>query len=129
MMSPKEALAKDGKIPVSMGKGRLSSAGIERCKELAAQGWSIKGYEVQSTSTAAAPVVNKVAVSNGEKAIADLPPMRYDEKVYKAVSDVPVFGKTVFGMREVCQFCGSSLTYHRCDTPIVLGVPVKIVAR
>lgn len=130
MMSPKEALAKDGRVPVSMGRGRLSRAGIDRCKELAAEGWQIAGYEVESTSTPAAPVVKKVTVSNGEKTIADLPPMRYDEKVYKAVSDTPDFiGRTVFGMREVCSFCGSSLTYHRCDTPIVFGVPVKIIER
>lgn len=129
MMTPKEALAKDGTVPVSMGRGRLSAAGIERCKQLAAEGWKIKGYEVSTSRSTSAPVVTKVSVSTGEKTIADLPPLRYDEKVYHAVSDTPVFGSTVFGMREVCQFCGSSLAYHRCDTPIVLGVPVKIVER
>jgi hypothetical protein len=129
MMSPKEALAKDGKVPVKMGQGRLSRAAIDRCKELAAAGWKIKGYEVSTSPSSTAPVVTKVKVSHGDTAIADLPPLRYDETMFKAVSQTPVFGRTVFSVREVCQFCNNSLAYHKCDTPIVLGVPVQIVAK
>lgn len=123
-------------MPVTMGKGRLSRAGIARCAELAAQGWDITGYVVQSpnkvnkeTRLGESPVVKKVTVPTGGKEIADLPPQRYMEDEWKAVSTVPVFGSTEFGMREVCHTCHNSLTYHWCNEPVILGVPVTIVRR
>lgn len=128
-MTPKEALQKDG-FPVKMGKGRLSAAGIARCKELAATGVSITGYSVVSNvDQTTAPKVTKTSNVTGIKDIADLPPERYQEADWKAVSSVPVFGSTEFGMREVCGTCHNSLTYHWCNEPVILGVPVTIVRR
>lgn len=128
-MTPKEALQKDG-FPVKMGQGRLSGAGIARCKELAAKGWVITGYSVsQNVDQKTTPTVTKTTKVTGLKDIADLPPERYDEKEWKAISSVPVFGSTVFGMREVCGTCHNSLTYHWCNDPVILGVPVTIVRR
>lgn len=130
MMTPKEALMKDGTIPVKEGRGRLSREAIERCKELVALGWNIKGYAIAaapvSTSTApAAPkVVNKVAVTN-EKVVADIV-YTYPEDQYKAVDA----NKKEWGMREVCNTCRVSLVGHGCDNPVILGdVRVTIVPK
>jgi hypothetical protein len=128
MKSPKQALIDDGFPGVKAGKGRLSADAIARCKELAASGVRIKGYELVTAPEGATnpePTVKKVKPQASD-AIADLPPMRYDEGKFKAVSDVPIYGRTVHGMREVCQ-CRSSLSYHVCNSPTVLGVPVRIV--
>lgn len=127
-MTPKEALLKDGQVPVTAGRGRMSAAAVARVKELVAEGWDIKGYSKVSTADAPTKVVKAAKV--GHKEIADLPPLRYDEKEWKAVSDIPSeIGQTVFGMREVCEFCGTSLNYHTCDTPRTHGVPVRIVQK
>lgn len=130
MMTPKEALIKDGTIPVKEGRGRLSREAIERCKYLVGQGWNIKGYEVAAAapvSTSTAPVgkvVNKVAVTN-EKVIADIV-YTYPEDQYKAVDS----DKRVWGMREVCNNCRVSLVGHGCDNPVILGdVRVTIVPK
>jgi len=131
MLTPKEALLKDGKVEVkSSGRGRMSKAQTDRVKELVAEGWDIKGYAVSksTTKTVDAPVT-VTKVSDHGKTIADLPPMRYDETMWKAVSETPFLGHTEFGMREVCR-CGSSLTYHYCDHPVIFGsLPVSIVPR
>lgn len=136
MMTPKEALIKDGTVPVKEGRGRLSREAIERCKYLVSQGWSIKGYEVSaaapvSTSTVApaAPVVKKVAVNN-EKVIADIV-YTYPEDQYKALD---ANGKVIpglhNGMREVCNTCRVSLVGHGCDNPTIYGdQKVTIVRR
>lgn len=132
-MTPKEALIKDGTIPVKEGRGRLSREAVDRCKVLAGQGWSIKGYEVvaakvSSTSTApvtpAEPVVKKVAVNN-VKEVKDFT-IFYPEESFKAVGT----DKKVWGMREVCNTCGVSLVQNQCENPTILAnIPVKIVPR
>lgn len=137
MMSPKEALIKDGTIPVKEGRGRLSREAIDRCKWLVAnKGWSIKGYEAvkpnSDTAAPAAPVeVKKVAVAGGEKIIHDII-YTYPEDQWKAVNTIT--GKVLtgkwMGMREVCNTCRVSLVGHRCENPTILGdIPVKIVPR
>ncbi len=138
MMTPKEALLKDGTIPVKEGRGRLSREAIERCKELVSQGWAIKGYEVAavkpSSSTAApvAPVVNKVKAANGVKEVLDFT-ILWPEANYKAVNALTgkVLGDGKFGgMREVCNTCRVSLVQNQCEHPTILGgIPVKIVPR
>lgn len=135
-MTPKDALIKDGTIPVKAGRGRLSREAIDRCKWLVAnKGWSIKGYEVAaaakspvSTSTApvavAEPVVNKVAVSN-VKEVAEFT-ILWPEASYKAVGK----DKKVWGMREVCNTCRVSLVQNQCANPTILGdIPVTIVPK
>lgn len=127
MMTPKEALIKDGTIAVKEGRGRLSREAIERCKELVSQGWDIKGYEVSKPnvkSTASEPVVKKVKATN-VKEVVELAPYRYDEAKFKAVT---AEGE-VFGMREACNNCGYSLCGHICENPSVLGKVVKILPR
>jgi hypothetical protein len=122
-MTPKEALAKDGTVPVSMGKGRLSKAGIARCEQLAAEGWDIKGYVVSSSpATSTAPATREVKrVKTSSQEVVELAPLRYDEREWKAVSAKPIFGKTEFTLREVCTTCGVSLVGHVCDDPMILG--------
>lgn len=119
MMKPKVALVKDGFLPPGSEnkRGRISLAAIERCKELAAQGWKIEGYEV-SQSALSAPVVEKVKVLTGEKVIADIGNPSRDENQWEAYANVN--GKLVsIGMRAVDNVCGNSLTYCFCRTPMV----------
>lgn len=116
MMTPKEALIKDGTITVSLGRGRLSREATDRCMALAGQGWNIKGYEVSnSPATLSAPVVKKVAVTN-EKIISDIH-YTYPEESFEAKD---AKGNHV-GMREVCNTCRVSLVGHMCERPTVLG--------
>lgn len=124
MMTPKEALAKDG-YPVKLGRGRLSREAIERCKELAAKGWNIKGYSVETPKSAAETVVVKKVKPTTEKVIADYT-ILYEEKSYKAVGDN---GKD-YTMREVCNNCRVSLVQCHCGKPTILGnIAVAITAR
>lgn len=115
MMTPKEALAKDG-FPVSMGRGRLSREAIARCKELVAQGWVIKGYETTTKSATEPVAVKKVAVKSSEKVVQEYV-ILYDERMYKAVASD---GKE-YGMREVCNNCMVSLVQNHCSNPTILG--------
>lgn len=129
MMTPKQALEKDGTIPVKQGRGRLSADAVERCKWLVAnKGWSIKGYSVSDTvATPDKPtekVVKKVAVNN-EKVIQDFV-ILFDERMFKAIG----VDKKEWGMREVCNSCRVSLVQCHCDNPTILGgISVKIVPR
>lgn len=127
MMTPKEALAKDGTIPVVMGKGRLSREGIERCKWLVAnKGWEIKGYALDTApKSASAPAAVKQVAPQNVKVVREYT-ILYDEKAYKAVT---AKGKE-YGMREVCNTCRVSLVQNVCEHPTILGgIPVSIVAR
>lgn len=131
MMTPKQALIKDGKVPVKEGRGRLSREGDSRCRELASQGWSIKGYEVSQGApnpTAEIPLpgptVKKVKVVN-EKVVQEFV-ILYDERQYKAINT----DKKEVGMREVCNTCRVSLVQCHCGHPTILGgIAVTIVPR
>lgn len=118
MMKPKAALIKDGTIPTKMGKGRLSGEQIARCKELAAMGWDIEGYTVtKSTAADATPVVEK-AERHDPNRVFDIPDESRPESVWRAYRHDD--GKQVtVGMRTVCNACGTSLTYCRCEHPRV----------
>lgn len=112
-MKPKEALVKDGFLPKGSEnkRGRISVAAIERCKELAAQGWAIDGYSV-STATDSTVTVAKVTVD--PNAVAEIPNPTRDETAMTAhVGDVTI------GMRTVCNTCRRSLTYCPCPQPRV----------
>jgi hypothetical protein len=128
-MKPKEALLKDGTIPVKEGKGRLSREAIERCKWLVAEkGWHIEGYSVDTAApkSTAAPVVKKEAIP-GQRFVDYLFPsdFRFPEGEYKAVE---VVSKKEHGMRECCNLCKVSLTNHFCDNPTIHeNIAVKIV--
>jgi hypothetical protein len=116
MMTPKEALQKDG-FPVSMGRGRLSREAIARCKELVAQGWVIKGYALDSSPKSVdQPVAVKKVPAGTEKVVQEFT-ILYDEKNYRAVASN---GKE-YGMREVCNICRVSLVQNHCDNPTILG--------
>lgn len=116
MIKPKVALVKDGFLPPGSEnkRGRLSGAAIERCKELAAKGMKIEGYETsRSSSPESVPVVNKVQVST-TSTIADIgEPFRHEEAYQAFTSEGEV------GMRTVCNNCHSSLTYCPCTHPVV----------
>jgi hypothetical protein len=123
-MTPKEALAKDGRVPVSMGRGRLSREGIARCKELVAEGWVINGYSVDTSPSKSTEktVVKKVPQTN-EKVIQDFV-ILYDLRLYKAVAEN---GKT-YTLRECCNNCRVSLVQCHCGKPTILGdIQVSIV--
>lgn len=114
-MKPKEALVKDGFLPPEAvnQRGRLSKAGIERCKELASQGWDIEGYQVsKSSDSTAAPVVTKVHADPNR--IADVPDQTRPESSWTAW-----VGTKSIGMRTVCNNCRCSLTYCPCEQPRV----------
>lgn len=120
-MTPKEALIKDGTIPVKAGKGRLSRAAIERCRELAAQGWNINGY---SAGKPAEKSKSEKTVVRGEKVISDFV-ILHDEKDFIAVAD-----KKTYSMREACNNCMVSLVQCHCGNPVILGnIKIRIEAK
>ena len=126
-MTPKDALAKDGKITVKAGRGRMSREAVERCKELAAQGWDIKGYTtvVLSTPTKVVKPVAKAPVTRPTKVVQDYV-IFFEEKGFKALDET---GKE-WSMREVCNNCRVSLVQNHCDNPTIVGdVRVTIVPR
>lgn len=114
-MKPKVALVKDGFLPAGSEnvRGRLSGAAIERCKQLAAQGWDIEGYSVsKSTDSTTAPVVEKVkAIDAG---IVEIPNEYRAEANWTAHTT-----EGEIGMRTVCNVCGASLNYCGCLHPKV----------
>lgn len=118
-MKPKEALVKDGFLPPGSEnvRGRLSGAAIERCKELAAQGWNIEGYQSKAGESGVA-TVEKVKVATGSKEIADIGHPIHDEYEWEAYGNDGGVVKDI-GMRTVCLNCNSSLTYCPCKTPRV----------
>lgn len=124
MLTPKEALAKDGKITVKNGRGRLSADAVKRIHELVAEGWQIKGYAVAKPTeavTEAAPVVKRVAVTN-EKIVQDFT-ILYDERAFHAIdaeTKKPLGGR-YGGMREVCGNCRVSLVQCHCGSPTIVG--------
>lgn len=113
-MKPKEALVKDGFLPkgAENKRGRLSGAAIDRCKELAGQGWSIEGYEVSQSTTSTGPIVDKVKVDPNR--IFDVPDVARDEDMWSAHTS-----EGEVGMRTVDNGCGNSLNYCRCQHPRV----------
>lgn len=117
-MKPKVALVKDGFLPAGSEnkRGRLSTAAIDRLKTLAAQGWTIDGYSVSKSDNTDEPVkVSKVSVDPNR--IADVPDESRSENDWTAF--VNHAGKAVeVGMREVCNACGNSFTYCRCEKPL-----------
>lgn len=129
MMTPKEALAKDGTIEVKLGRGRLPAGGKERCQYLVDnEGYSIKGFVKSGNSSVSttAPVAPKRIPANGNLDNYAEVVYTYQESAYKAVDPD---GK-VYGMREVCNTCRVSLVQNHCDNPTILGnIPVTIVSR
>lgn len=124
--APKEALSLDGQVAVTLGRGRMSLAADTRCRELAAQGYRIKGYEAVASvgPVKAEPKVVKAAPGN-EKVIEEFT-ILYPREVYKAITPE---GKE-YGMAEVCNTCHVSLVQNMCEHPTILGeIPVKIVPR
>lgn len=120
-MKPKAALVKDGFVegdhtwsPGDENKrGRLSGGAIERCMQLAAEGWQIDGY-VATASTGPEPKTEVSKVKVDPNRIQDVPEPARDEDSWTAHSSVgPV------GMRTVCNICKSSLTYCHCPNPRV----------
>lgn len=114
-MKPKEALVKDGFLPAGSEnkRGRISVAGIERCKELASQGWSIEGYTVSQSSDSTAPV-EVVKVKSDPNAVVDIPQPTRDLNAMTAH-----VGDQKIGMKTVCNNCRRSLTYCPCESPKV----------
>ena len=121
IMKPKAALVKDqfvdGDHTWSPGdenkRGRLSKPAIERCKELAGQGWSIDGYSVSESSSPTGPRT-VVQVKRDPNAVVDIPNPTRDEKTMTAWA-----GTKEVGMRTVCNNCKRSLTYCPCPQPRV----------
>lgn len=128
MMTPKEALAKDGTIPVKLGRGRMPAGGDARCQYLVDhEDYVIKGYTKSGTSPSTAePVKPKRVPANGNlENFADVV-YTYPEANYKAVGP----DKEVYGMRECCNTCRVSLVQCHCGHPSILGnIPVTIVLK
>jgi hypothetical protein len=118
-MKPKVALVKDGFLPAGSEnvRGRLSAAAIERCMELASQGWDIEGYEAKGSVAEGDREVKKVAAPVGEKVIHDI--------VYRFPLDTPATavhgGKTIqVSMRSACGNCRVSLVCCTCGMPNIV---------
>lgn len=104
-MKPKEALVKDGFLPPGSEKqrGRISLLADNRCKELAAAGWKIDGYESKGDA------VEKV--KSDPNAVIDIPAARIDERTVRAFTS-----EGEVGIRTVCNNSGVSMTYCPCPT-------------
>lgn len=114
-MKPKEALVKDGFLPKGSEntRGRMSKAGITRCEELAASGWSIDGFSVTKSADSSKPdTVTKIKTD--PNAVVDIPNPTRDETAMTAW-----VGTENVGMRKVCNNCRRSLTYCPCEQPKV----------
>lgn len=131
--SPKEALDADPdwKTPIKLGRGRMPTGGDAHCRALAAQGYRIKGYQVEptnevSTSTPDAPVAPKVVkVKAVGQEIANFV-ILWEEKEWKALDE----NNKEHTMRWVCNNCRVSLVQCHCGSPeIIGGVKVRIVPR
>jgi hypothetical protein len=121
-VKPKDALKQAG-FPVNMGRGRLSREAIEKCKELAASGVKIDGYEVTTKVSSESPKVTKTAVVQGEKVIESFT-LSYPLERWQAK------GKDgrVWSMKECCNNCRVSLVQCHCGNPSILGnIPLDIV--
>lgn len=128
MLTPKEALEKDGKIVVKSGRGRMSREAVMRCKELAALGWNIKGYTVVKAKPVKEKTPKAVAsvprTPGNQKVIADYV-IFYEESEFKAMN-----GKTEYSMRECCNACMVSLVQCHCGSPTIRGdIAISIVPR
>lgn len=130
MMTPKQALIKDGTIPVKEGRGRLSREAVERCKYLVAhKGYQIVGYTVEKASASSTPdepkVIKKTVQPGNLENYAEIV-YTFDEKLYKAMTA----DKRPIGMREVCNNCRVSLVQCHCGRPVIHGdTKVTIVPR
>jgi hypothetical protein len=136
MMTPKEALIKDGTVPVKEGRGRMSREAVERVKWLVAEkGWVIKDYPAPKKHAAeqrhdearkpAAPVEVKRVAGNGADVVKEFT-IFWPEESFKAVG----LDKKEHGMREVCNTCRVSLVQNQCANPTILGgIRVNIVPR
>lgn len=118
-MKPKVALVKDGFLPAGSEnvRGRLSRQAIERCMELASQGWDIEGYAAKGSVAEGTREVTKAPVPVGEKVIHDI--------VYRFPLDTPAHAfhdgkKIVVSMREACGNCRVSLVCCSCGRPNVV---------
>lgn len=108
-MKPKDALIKDGFPGVVAGRGRLSSAAKERCKELAAMGWNIEGYSAEKSTTGEITV--KTEKPNVSQIISEFT-ILWPEEDFVAVELVS--GKKR-SMREACNNCMRSMVQCQCD--------------
>lgn len=115
-MKPKDALVKDGFLPEGSQnkRGRLSGAAIDRCKELATQGWTIDGYTVSAGTASGEGEVQVTKTAVDPNRVADIPNPTRDETALAAFS-----GTVKVGMRTVCNNCRRSLTYCPCEQPRV----------
>lgn len=113
-LKPKVALVKDGFLPEGSEnvRGRLSADAINRCKELASQGWDIDGYVVSKSSDSTPSTVSKV--KHDPNVIPDVPDATRPESSWTAW-----VGTLSVGMRTVCNNCRCSLTYCHCESPLV----------
>jgi hypothetical protein len=109
-MKPKEALIKDNYPGISMGKGRLPLAAIERLKVLAAQGWNVEGYTVSKPVLGSdKPVeVTKEKVSSVKEVIEPVA-YRYGYKTHIAREHDTGVERS---LKEACNNCGYSLIAH-----------------
>lgn len=116
--SAKECLLHFGKIE-KITRGRISAGNHEFIAERIALGDTIGGYEVKVSTKPTGDVVhsNAKSTASGEKIISDIGTARYDERQTQAYYFFDGKKKPI-GMREVCANCGSSFTYHFCDTPL-----------
>lgn len=124
MMKPKEALIQDGKVPTTLGRGRMSAEQKARCVELAAAGWKIEGFTVTSSATPDKPAV--VAVAKPSTDVDAIPDPTFPESMWRVIETI---SKVKRGMRDCCDNCYSmgyghrSLTYCICGAPHLIALP------
>jgi hypothetical protein len=124
LVKPKDALQQAG-FPVKMGQGRLSREAIEKCKELAAQGVKIDGYEVTTQKESTAPVVVKNTAPTGVKVIESFTLSYPAERWIAKGKD----GR-IWSMKECCNTCKVSLVQCHCGKPSILGdIPLDIIPK
>lgn len=126
-LSRREYLASKG-LAIAGARGKFSNAAKEELARVVAEGMTFTDDATAKPAKPTGPTTPKpVAVPRPEVADYVFPSdFRYPEAEYKAVR---ITGKGEYGMREVCNPCGVSLTNHACNAPEVHGHAVKIVPR
>lgn len=123
MQTRREYLASLGLAKI--GRGKFSTAAKEQLVKARAEGIKFSDEVVTEVVKPTGETTTEVKTRAKTEPPAWVSPdeYRFPEGVWQAVAD----DGTVYGMREACNTCGLSLCDHRCQTPIVLGVPVTIV--
>ena len=112
------------------GRGKFSNAAKDALAKAVADGVKFSDGEAQSSPIVKPADTTPKPAPVGIAAYRSPNEYRFPEGDYHVVADGKLpFGIKSLGLREVCQTCKLSLVDHRCNAPVVFGVPVRIIRK